>query len=193
MKQTRFHGQFLTIPNLLSYLRLILIPAIIWLYCVERSYTAAAWIMAISAATDVVDGWIARHYHLVTDWGKIVDPIADKLTQIAICLCLAWRFTPVRYMLVLLVIKEIYMGIIGLVFIHKTDSVEGAKWYGKMTTVIFFFGALLLILFPEMPTVGVIALVSLESASIILSMVLYTTRYMRLYHRHQESIEEQTK
>ncbi len=185
MKQTRFHGQFLTVPNLLSYLRLLLIPPIVWLYCVEESYTAAAWIMAISAATDVVDGWIARHYNLVTDWGKIIDPIADKLTQIAICVCLAWRFMAVRFMLVLLIAKEIYMGIIGLVFIHKTDSVEGAVWYGKMTSVLFFLVALLLILFPGMPEALVISLVSIESASIVLSMLLYTTRYLRLYHQHK--------
>lgn len=185
MKQTRFHGQFLTVPNLLSYLRLALIPAIIWLYCVEKSYTAAAWMMAFSAATDVVDGWIARHYNLVTDWGKIVDPIADKLTQIAICFCLAWRFVAVRFMLVLLIVKEVYMGIIGLIFIHKTDSVEGAVWWGKMTTVLFFFVALLLILFPGMPEGLVVALVCLESASILLSMILYTTRYMKLYHEHK--------
>jgi cardiolipin synthase len=190
LKRTRFHGQFLTIPNLLSYLRLALIPLIVWLYCVQRSYTAAAWTMAVSAATDIIDGWIARHFKLVTDWGKIIDPIADKLTQIAICFCLAWRFVPVRFMLVLLVLKEIYMGIIGLVFIHKTDSVEGAVWYGKLTTVLFFFTSLFLILFPAMPLPFVIALVSLESASIILSMILYTSRYLRLYHAHRDQTEK---
>lgn len=190
MKRTRFHGQFLTIPNLLSYLRLALIPPIVWLYCVQRSYTAAAWVMAVSAATDIIDGWIARHFKLVTDWGKIIDPIADKLTQIAICFCLAWRFVPVRFMLVLLVLKEIYMGIIGLVFIHKTDSVEGAVWYGKLNTVLFFFTALFLILFPAMPLPAVIALVSIESASIILSMILYTARYLRLYHAHRDKAEK---
>lgn len=190
MKKTRFHGQFLTIPNLLSYLRLALIPAIVWFYCAERAYTAAAWMMAASAATDVVDGFIARRCNMVTDWGKIIDPIADKLTQIAICFCLAWRFMPVRFMLVLLILKEIYMGIIGLVFIHKTDSVEGAVWYGKMTTVLFFLVALLLILFPGLPEPAVIALVSVECASIILSMILYTTRYLRLYHQHEETNPE---
>ena len=185
MKQTRFHGQFFTLPNLLSYLRLALIPFIVWLYCGKKCYTAAAWMMAFSAATDVVDGWIARRYHLVTDWGKIVDPIADKLTQIAICFCLAWRFTAVRFMLILLIVKEIYMGIIGLVFIHKTDSVEGAVWWGKLTTVLFFAVALLLVLFPAMPLWLEITLVSLESAAILLSMLLYTTRYMKLYHQHK--------
>ena len=186
MKQTRFHGQFCTIPNLLSYLRLALIPAIVWLYCGAHAYTAAAWMMAISAATDVVDGWIARHFNLVTDWGKIIDPIADKLTQIAICFCLAWRYMPVRFMLILLVAKEVYMGIIGLIFIRKTDTVEGAVWYGKMTTVLFFLVAVVLVLFPALPTPAVIVLVCIECASILLSMALYTRRYLTLYHQHQK-------
>ena len=81
------------------------------------------------------------------------------------------------------------MGVIGLVFIHKTDSVEGAVWYGKMTTVLFFAVALLLVLFPEMPLPAVAVLVGIESASILLSMVLYTARYLRLYHCHKERVQ----
>ena len=188
MKQTRFHGQFFTLPNLLSYLRLALIPAIVWLYCAKRAYTAAVWIMAVSAATDVADGWIARRFRLGTDWGKIIDPIADKLTQIAICFCLAWRYLPVRFMLFLLIAKEVYMGIIGLIFIRKTDTVEGAVWYGKMTTVLFFAVAVVLILFPALPAPAVILLVAVESASILLSMVLYTLRYLKLYRQHQKQV-----
>ena len=191
MKQTRFHHQYFTIPNLLSYLRLALIPPIIWLYCACRSYTAAAWMMAFSAATDVIDGWIARRFNMITDWGKIIDPIADKLTQIAICFCLAWRYIPVRFMLVLLIVKEVYMGIIGLVFIHKTDTVEGSVWYGKMTTVIFFLIALILVMAPGLPQHAVIVLVSLESAAILFSMVAYTRRYLKLYHAHRDELLQQ--
>lgn len=190
MKPTRFHHQFFNIPNLLSYLRLGLIPLIIWLYCHEDAYAAAAWVMAVSAATDVVDGWIARHFNMITDWGKIVDPIADKLTQIAICFCLAWRFIPVRFMLGLLIAKELYMGIIGLVFIHKTDTVEGSVWYGKATTVVFFFVALGLIVFPEMPDLAVVALVALECGFILFSMIAYTRRYLQLYHAHRGNLPQ---
>ena len=191
MKPTRFHRQFFNIPNLLSYLRLALIPLIIWLYCHEDAYSAAAWVMAVSAATDVVDGWIARHFNMITDWGKIIDPIADKLTQIAICFCLAWRFAPVRFMLGFLIAKELYMGIIGIIFIHKTDTVEGSVWYGKATTVVFFFAALGLILFPEMPPLAVILLVGIECGFILFSMIAYTRRYLQLYHAHQSELPQQ--
>ena len=180
-KHTRFYGQYWTIPNILSYIRLAIIPLIIWTYCVQQSYYLAAAMVTLSAATDVVDGWIARHFNMITDWGKIIDPIADKLTQITIAICLAWKFVPMRYLLVLLVLKEVYMGIIGMVFIHKTDTVEGSFWIGKLTTVLFFCCAMVLLLFPGLPEPAKILAVGIEAAFIILSMILYTARYLKLY------------
>lgn len=189
MKQTRFHGQFFSIPNILSYVRLGMIPAIVWVYVGLKDYILAAILMGFSGATDVVDGWIARHFKLITDWGKIVDPIADKLTQIAVAFCLAWRFAPMRYLLVLLILKEIYMGIIGMVFIHKTDTVEGSVWYGKATTVLFFLVTIILVLMPNLHPVGVLILVAAESAAIILSMILYTHRYLQLYKNMHPAVK----
>lgn len=180
-KNSRFKGQFFTIPNILSYLRLALIPLILWIYCGEKDYTAAAWIMLFSALTDIVDGFIARKFNMVTDWGKIIDPIADKVTQIVMAFCLAWRFPPMRIMLILLVVKEFYMGIIGLIFIKKADRVEGSVWYGKATTVLFFIVALSLLLFPEIPESVAVGLVAAENAAIILSMILYSLRYLRIW------------
>ena len=86
-----------------------------------------------------------------------------------------------RYLLVLLILKEVYMGIIGMVFIHKTDTVEGSVWYGKATTVLFFLVTITLVLVPQLPEIGVLILVLAESAAIILSMILYTARYLKLY------------
>lgn len=185
MKKTRFHHQFFTIPNILSYCRFLLIPVFLWLYCAEKAYATATWIMAISAATDVVDGWIARHFNMVTDWGKIIDPFADKLTQIAIAFCLAWRYPAVWLLLAFLIAKEFYMGLIGLIFIKKTDTVEGSVWHGKAATVAFFFIALLLLVLQELPMPLVLALVIAECLLLLLSMVLYTLRYIRLYKEHQ--------
>ena len=190
-RKHRFSGQFLSIPNVLSYVRLALIPLIMILYLKEEYYFSAG-LMALSAATDVVDGWIARHFQMITDWGKIIDPIADKLTQIAIAVCLALRYHSVRYMLALLVIKEVYMCIIGMVFIHKTDTVEGSVWYGKTSTVVFLITVLVLVLLPKgLPQDQLIAwvLVGLESALLLLSMILYTIRYRTLYKKIKTSNE----
>jgi len=72
--------QILTIPNLLSLVRLLMIPMIIWLYCEKEDYVAAAVMIVLSGLTDIADGIIARKFHLVSDLGKILDPVADKLT-----------------------------------------------------------------------------------------------------------------
>ena len=186
MKKTRFHQQFFTLPNILSYFRFALIPVILWLYCFRADYTAAAWVMAVSAATDVIDGWIARHFNLVTDWGKIIDPFADKLTQIAIAFCLAWRYPPVWILLAFLVVKEFYMGLIGLIFIKKTDTVEGAEWHGKAATVAFFLVALVMILAPSLNEGVILAMVLGECGLLLLSQILYTLRYVRLYRKMQQ-------
>ena len=79
--------RILTVPNLLSFFRILLIPVIICLYFKEQ-YWWAFGLLVLSGATDVVDGWIARTFHVVSDFGKAIDPVADKLTQIALLLCL---------------------------------------------------------------------------------------------------------
>ena len=84
--------QVLTIPNLLSVIRLALIPLIVWLYVGKQAYSAAVIVILISGATDIIDGAIARRFHMVSDLGKILDPIADKLTQGAVILCLAVKY-----------------------------------------------------------------------------------------------------
>ena len=187
MKQTRFHNQFFTIPNLLSYLRFLLIPVFLWLYCIEERFGLAALVMAISAATDVIDGWIARHFNLITDWGKIIDPFADKLTQIAIAFCLAWRYPAVWILFGVLLGKEFIMGLIGLIFIKKTDHVEGSVWYGKAATVGFFFLALVLLVLPSVSAPAVLAAVLLECGLLLLAMALYTARFLRLFKEYQKN------
>ena len=78
----RFKGEFVTLPNLLSYARIALIPFIAWTFCYLKMNYLSAVLVAISGLTDCVDGYIARHFDMITDFGKIIDPIADKLTQI---------------------------------------------------------------------------------------------------------------
>lgn len=132
-----------TLPNMLSFFRLLLIPVIVALY-----ENGAAWwafgVLALSGLTDVVDGWIARTFHLVSDFGKAIDPIADKLTQIAVLLCLL----PVKYWWVVgvLVLKEITIGILSLMALHQTHSVYSAGWYGKLCTVVIYLSMAILIL-----------------------------------------------
>ena len=100
--------RILTIPNVLSFFRLALIPVIIVLYAKNEVWWAFG-MLVLSGVTDVVDGWVARTYHMVSNFGKAIDPVADKLTQIAVLLCLM----PMKcwWVVGILVLKEISIGI----------------------------------------------------------------------------------
>lgn len=131
-------SQVFTVPNALSVFRLLLIPQIVRLYCVERAYGWALGILVLSAVTDIADGYIARRWNLVSDLGKALDPIADKLTQIATLWCLASRFRHMWLPLGLLLVKETVTGIMSLYAVKKSGQVKGADWHGKICTAFLY-------------------------------------------------------
>ncbi len=176
--------QILTIPNLLSVVRLLLIPVIVWLYCVKQHYTAAVGVIILSGLTDVADGIIARKFHMVSDFGKILDPIADKLTQGVIILCLTMQHPLMWALIVLFVAKEICMGLMGLASIKKTDYVNSAKWHGKVNTVVLYGVMILLIFFQGMPDALANALIFLCACMILITFVLYANFYRKLWLEH---------
>lgn len=133
---SNYKNRIFTIPNILSFFRLCLIPIFVYLYCIEKEYVYTGIILIISGITDVVDGYIARRYNMISDLGKILDPIADKLTQLAMLLCLITRFKLMIIPLVLLFLKELFMGISGLLVIKRTKIVYGALWHGKVATLL---------------------------------------------------------
>lgn len=87
-----FEGKILTVPNLLSALRLCMVPLFLWIYLGLDEPLWAAGLLVLSGITDTVDGWIARKFHQVSNLGKALDPFADKVTQIAVVTCLSIRF-----------------------------------------------------------------------------------------------------
>ena len=106
-----------SIPNLLSYFRLLLIPLFIQLY-MNENFTEALITLAASGLSDVIDGRVARKYNMVTDLGKVLDPVADKLTQCAMMFCVAMRYPAMWWLLGLHVVKELIMIVMGLSLIH---------------------------------------------------------------------------
>ena len=130
--------KILTIPNILSMIRIAMIPVIVWLYVVEKNYGWAGGLLICSGLTDVVDGFIARHFHMVSDLGKILDPIADKLTQATMLGCLLVRFPLMALPLAMMVLKEIFMSVTGLLVIRRTGVVISADWHGKAATVLLY-------------------------------------------------------
>lgn len=148
---TNWRKEIQTIPNLLSIFRILLLP--IYLYFVLRqSFYVAGTIIVVSGLSDYLDGVIARRYNQVTDLGKVLDPFADKLTQLFLILSMAW-YRPWLWLLFgLFLIKEGFMFVAGLIGLSKNIKLSGAKWYGKVATAVIYVGMILLLLFPELPT-----------------------------------------
>lgn len=174
-------NQILTIPNLLSLVRLLLIPVIMWLYLGARNNALAIAVIILSGLTDVVDGFIARRFHMISDFGKILDPIADKLTQGALILCLTVTYDWMKWLIILFVLKECAMLIMGFLAIRKEDSVNSSQWHGKLNTVVLYGTMGLLILFPAIPLTVANALIATCALTIIMSFVLYAGFYIRLF------------
>lgn len=173
--------QILTIPNLLSLLRLLMIPLIIWLYCGAEQYSAAVVVIVLSGLTDVADGIIARKFNMVSDVGKILDPIADKLTQAALIICLTVKHKLMIPLIVEFGLREICMLVMGFITIRKQDSVNSAKWYGKLTTVVLYAVMMLLILFPGIPNGVADRMIITCGLVMLFSFVMYVRFYIRFW------------
>lgn len=171
--ENKYKNRIITIPNILSFFRLLLIPVIIWLYIVKEDPAWTTAILALSGVTDVVDGIIARKCRMVSDFGKVLDPVADKLTQIAMLVCLVSRFQWMVLPLSLLVVKEFTAGVLGLLVIRKTGAAYSAAWHGKITTVLLYSMMLIHLLWYGIPTTVSGVLIGVCVALIILSAVLY--------------------
>ncbi len=167
----------LTIPNLLSLFRLALIPAIVILYVNEHQYISVALIV-LSALTDIVDGWIARRFHMISDFGKFLDPVADKLTQVAMLSCLVIRYPWAILLVALLVVKDLFQFIYGLIVLKKTNTMNSAKWFGKVNTVVLYASMILLFLHTDFPYALAQILLSVCALTMLCSMILYA----RFFH-----------
>lgn len=172
-------NKILTVPNMLSFLRLCLIPVIVWLYLGSKDYVMTLLVLLLSAFTDVVDGIIARKFNMVSDFGKAFDPVADKLTQTAMLFCLVSRFPYMRFPLLLLVFKEGITGIVALISIRKSGTVKGAVWHGKLTTVALYLMMSVHLIWFDIPRTVSLCLVGICMGIMLMSFVLYGLSHVK--------------
>ena len=133
------------LPNYLTIVRVIFVPIIFSLILTEN-YLIAFIFFTISSLTDIADGIIARKYNLITEWGKLMDPLADKLTQINTLTALSIKGIIPFWILLVVTIKEVSM-ICGAFFLYKERIVTvNSKWYGKAATVILYLAIVLSLL-----------------------------------------------
>lgn len=124
------------IPNALTILRFILIPFIVY-YIAKEQYVDAFIYLTISGITDVLDGIIARKFNFITNFGKLIDPLADKATQISILVTLSLKNIIPIWILVIVFLKEFVM-VSGASFLYGKELVVSSRWYGKLSTVLFY-------------------------------------------------------
>ena len=178
-----------TIPNILSYFRIALIPVFIILFINAYSHNgvgfhiAAIITLLVSGLTDMLDGKIARKFNQITELGKIVDPLADYLTQFAVVVCLAIEYKLLIAVIALLVVKELSMAILGVVFLRKWKKLKGACWYGKVSTVVFYavMFALLAVPYAKMPFALSTVLIVISGAWMLFSFVMYVRQYVKMW------------
>lgn len=184
-----------SIPNILGYFRILLIPCFMYTYLTADSikdYYISAIIVGVSSLSDMLDGLIARKFNMITELGKLIDPVADKLTQGALIVCFIMKYDFMRYLFALYVIKEGFMAVIGLVMLrHNGRKLNGAKWYGKVSTalvyVVMFILFLRPILFPALGEDIINSLIILCWFAMAATLVLYLPVFVHMYR--QEPVE----
>ena len=180
MFSDNWKSEILTIPNLLSLLRIILIPVYVTLYLsatTQQHYLLSGFVLAVSCFTDIADGIIARKFHRITNIGKVLDPLADKLTQLALILSLSTKYTALYPILALFVTKELFQCGALVFFAQKGKILPGALIAGKLCTTVLFVSLILLVLFPAIPPKVVTLLVLADAGFLLYSFSSYIFAY----------------
>ncbi len=125
----------LNVPNALTVLRLFMIPAVCWLIARGQMMPALA-LFVLASLTDLVDGYIARKHNLITDFGKLMDPLADKLMVIAVMVSLGLKGIAPLMAIAILILKELLMLLGGFLLFAKKDFVVYSKPVGKVAQFV---------------------------------------------------------
>lgn len=180
-----------TIPNWLSFIRIALIPVFAVLF-VQGHQLVAVIIMILAALTDLFDGKIARKFNQVSNLGKLLDPIADKLSQMAIVIVLLYSYwdNPIKYLFFFFIAKEVVMILGGALLLSKGMRPTAAEIWGKVATNVFYIAMIIVLAFGRngalcditgftLPDVLTWILVILSALSALISLLGYAPGFIR--------------
>ena len=185
-------NQNLTVPNALSVLRILIIPFFAWFFMRDQ-LAAAVVLLVLSGLSDCVDGFIARRLNQVTELGKMLDPLADKLTQGVVALCLAMKFPVIGPVLLVFILKELVMLCCAIGLLKKKKRPCAAQWYGKVATVMFYVSVALIVVMDGFLHVEGLAFQVISYVPLILTapMMIYSAvRYFQIFLKILRSDDE---
>lgn len=177
-----------TIPNLLSLFRLVLIPVYIAIYVKAdeaSDYFVAATILAVSCLTDLIDGKIARHFNMISTLGKILDPLADKLTQFSLILCLALEYPALWYLVGLFIVKESFQLIAGGINLKRGRMLKGALMSGKICTTVLFISLIIMVMLPGLSATAVNTITIIDLVFMLVAFANYLFTYFKRENKFQ--------
>ena len=164
------------VPNMLSFFRILMIIPFVISF-LKGNYVLSLLILCISGITDILDGIIARKTNQITKLGKFLDPVSDKLTLIAVVICLSLKFSEIIPFVGILLVKDLSMLVAGGVLIANGVELPAARWYGKISTAAFYVSVISLVLLREVFLVNssllTVLFFSVTTALMIFSLFKY--------------------
>ena len=182
------------IPNCLCFFRILLIPLFLYVYFVadfKNRYLVAAFVLVISGISDFLDGFIARKFNMVTDFGKFIDPVADKFTQFVVAITLLFSYPLAWVLLIIIILKDLMLAIVGLYLYDYGLKITGASWWGKIATAYFYVIVIVLIGLHIPNTVISFVLIITGSVLMLLSFILYAKELRYMVKEKDKLLNEQ--
>ena len=164
------------VPNMLSLFRLALIPIYVYIYLnaqIPRDYWIAGGILAVSCLTDMIDGKIARKFNMITPLGKLLDPVADKFTQLVLTICLSMKYPVMRPVLILFLAKEFFQFFAALINYRRGKALDGALMSGKICTTVLFTSFTILVIIPNLHSLLVNCIGMLDMLCLLIAFIQY--------------------
>ena len=197
MKNEVISKDLMTIPNALSFIRIILITPFVAFFVaakyITNNYIPAIIILAISGISDLLDGMIARKFHQESELGKVLDPLADKLTLIAVGVCLIFLQPYVLPLMIIMVLKDTLMIIGGTIIINKGVIPPKSSWYGKASTFMFYISVGMVVLmeiFKYKNETLSLTVLGVTAGMMIFSLVNYAIIFFKIQKQLKEKEDE---
>jgi len=180
-----------TIPNILSMSRIVLAFIIMFIYLFidfDNKTIVIASLIVLSALTDFIDGQIARRFNMISEIGKILDPFADKLTQLILLICLIIKNKWIILIFGLFIGRELAISIFAFLAVKKEKKNQGAKIYGKVNTAYFYISMLLIFLFPYMKWYYLVILAVSCTLCMTITFILYIRHYTKIIRNKRTTL-----